>query len=97
MEELCQAANRAIESGATILILSDRGVNQEYAPIPSLLATSGVHHHLVPGEGAIDFKATLEAIRAIGYDGWITIELYPYVEDPDAAARLALERMKDEE
>ena len=57
------------------------------------IAASRVHHHLIPGEGAIDFKATLAAIRAIGYDGWITIELYPYVDDPDAAARLALKRI----
>src|SRR5262249_26272337 len=47
MEDLCKAASQAIEAGATILILSDRGVNQDTAPIPSLLATSGVHHHLV--------------------------------------------------
>ena len=40
-----------------------------------------------PGEGAIDMAGVLQAIRAINYDGWITIELYPYVDDPDAAAR----------
>lgn len=33
------------------------------------------------------------AIRAIDYPGWVTIELYPYVADPDEAARLALERV----
>ena len=33
--------------GCTILILSDRGVDATHAPIPSLLATAGVHHHLV--------------------------------------------------
>jgi glutamate synthase domain-containing protein 2/glutamate synthase domain-containing protein 1/glutamate synthase domain-containing protein 3 len=47
MEELCQKASQAIERGYTILILSDRGVDMEQAPIPSLLATAGVHHHLV--------------------------------------------------
>ncbi len=57
------------------------------------IAATRVHHHLIPGEGAIDFAATLEAIRAIGYDGWVTIELYPYVDDPDAAARTAYERI----
>jgi sugar phosphate isomerase/epimerase len=57
------------------------------------IAATRVHHHLVPGEGAIDFAGTLRAIRAIGYDGWITIELYPYVDDPDAAARAARERI----
>ncbi len=57
------------------------------------IAATRVHHHLVPGEGAIDFAATIHAIRAIGYDGWITVELYPYVDDPDAAARTALQRV----
>jgi sugar phosphate isomerase/epimerase len=57
------------------------------------IAATRVHHHLIPGEGAIDFAATLRAIQAIGYQGWITIELYPYVDDPDDAARLALQRI----
>jgi sugar phosphate isomerase/epimerase len=57
------------------------------------IAATRVHHHLVPGEGAIDFRPVLQAVRDIGYDGWITIELYPYVDDPDAAARTALERV----
>jgi glutamate synthase (ferredoxin) len=44
---LCARAIEAIESGHTILILSDRGVGERHAPIPSLLATSAVHQHLV--------------------------------------------------
>jgi glutamate synthase (ferredoxin) len=47
LDELFETATAAIRSGATILILSDRQVDREYAPIPSLLATSGLHHHLV--------------------------------------------------
>jgi glutamate synthase (ferredoxin) len=47
MGELCARASDAVDAGYTILILSDRGVNEEFAPIPSLLATAGVHHHLV--------------------------------------------------
>jgi sugar phosphate isomerase/epimerase len=59
------------------------------------IAATRVHHHLVPGEGAIDFAAVFRAIRNIGYDGWVTIELYPYVDDPDLAARTALQRVKE--
>jgi sugar phosphate isomerase/epimerase len=59
------------------------------------IAATRVHHHLVPGEGAIDFSATLRAIRAINYQGWITIELYPYVDDPDGAASSARRRILD--
>ena len=47
MDELRMQASAAVKAGHTILLLSDRGVNEEYAPIPSLLATAGVHHHLV--------------------------------------------------
>ena len=57
------------------------------------IASTRVHHHLIPGDGAIDFKAAIEAIKAIGYREWVTIELYPYVEDPDQAAKLARERI----
>ncbi len=53
------------------------------------IAATRVHHHLVPGEGAIDFSTTLRAIESINYQGWVTIELYPYVEDPDDAASRA--------
>ena len=47
MDQLCRDASAAVADGCTILILSDRGVDQAHAPIPSLLATAGVHHHLV--------------------------------------------------
>src|SRR5438105_3491383 len=44
---LQQAASQAIAEGASIVILSDRGLSREQAAIPSLLATAAVHHHLV--------------------------------------------------
>jgi len=47
VERLCRQASQAIQRGYTILILSDRGVDLEHAPIPSLLATAAIHHHLV--------------------------------------------------
>ena len=47
MEDLNRRASGAVEAGYTILILSDRDADRDRAPIPSLLATSGVHHHLV--------------------------------------------------
>ena len=46
VEALCLRASQAVKQGYNILILSDRGVNSKKIPIPSLLATSGVHHHL---------------------------------------------------
>ncbi len=47
MEALFHQADEAIAKGYTILILSDRDVDQENVPIPSLLACSGLHHHLI--------------------------------------------------
>ncbi|MBM4255089.1 MAG: glutamate synthase large subunit [Deltaproteobacteria bacterium] len=44
---LYQAADKAIAGGATILILSDKGVDRTHAAIPALLASAGLHHHLI--------------------------------------------------
>jgi sugar phosphate isomerase/epimerase len=59
------------------------------------IAATRVHQHLVPGDGAIDFKAALGAIRALGYTGWVTVELYPYVDNPDEAATRALRKVQE--
>src|SRR5918992_1563356 len=45
--KLCERAESAVKAGSAVLVLSDRGVNETQAPIPSLLATASVHHHLV--------------------------------------------------
>ncbi len=57
------------------------------------IAATRVHEHLVPGRGAIDFTEVLDAISATGYEGWLTVELYPYLDDPDAAGRQAREHL----
>ncbi|WP_306598644.1 glutamate synthase large subunit [Geothrix sp. 21YS21S-2] len=44
---LCRAASRCVADGISIVILSDRGLDERRAPIPSLLATAAVHHHLI--------------------------------------------------
>ncbi len=48
LEELCLMARRMIEEeDVNVLILSDRGVNKDFAPIPALLAVAGLHHYLI--------------------------------------------------
>jgi glutamate synthase (NADPH/NADH) large chain len=47
LDRICREATAAVEAGHNILILSDRAVSQERVPIPALLATSAVHHHLI--------------------------------------------------
>jgi glutamate synthase (NADPH/NADH) large chain len=44
---LCEEAEKAVDQGCNYIVLSDRGVDKDHAPIPSLLATSAVHHHLI--------------------------------------------------
>ncbi len=47
LHRLCEKAESAVRGGSAVLVLSDRGVSVEQAPIPSLLATAAVHHYLV--------------------------------------------------
>ncbi len=47
LDELLEAAEKAIKDGASLLIISDRNISQAKAPIPSLLATAAVHHSLL--------------------------------------------------
>ncbi|MCS6851508.1 MAG: glutamate synthase large subunit [Gemmataceae bacterium] len=47
MTDLCARASAAIRDGYNLLILSDRGIDRDHAAIPALLATAGVHHHLI--------------------------------------------------
>ncbi|HUS06755.1 MAG TPA: glutamate synthase large subunit [Bryobacteraceae bacterium] len=47
LESLCKRASLSIQSGYSVLILSDRGLDEDTAPIPSLLALTAVHNHLV--------------------------------------------------
>jgi sugar phosphate isomerase/epimerase len=53
------------------------------------IASSRVHNHLIPGRGSIDFRPVFDAMDDIGYDGFVTVELYPYQENPAQAAREA--------
>ena len=47
LSEVCAEVDKAIEAGYSNVILSDRGIDQEKTAIPALLATAGVHHHLI--------------------------------------------------
>ncbi|MFH1768906.1 MAG: glutamate synthase large subunit [Candidatus Omnitrophota bacterium] len=47
IKRICREAKKSVEDGCTFLILTDRGVNKNYAAIPALLASGAVHQHLV--------------------------------------------------
>lgn len=58
------------------------------------IASSRKHHHLMPGEGAIDLKSVLREIDGSGYDGFVTVELYPYEDRPAEAAAKSLDYLR---
>ncbi|GAB4160533.1 MAG: sugar phosphate isomerase/epimerase [Planctomycetota bacterium] len=55
------------------------------------IAESRKHVHLVPGDGAMDFRALFRALADIGYDGFVTVELYPFEDKPAQVAERAME------
>ncbi len=61
LTQLCRHASQAIQSGYTLLILSDRGLDADYAPIPSLLAMTAVHNHLVREETRTQVALIIES------------------------------------
>ena len=47
LDRLCRYASDSVEDGFEVIILTDRAIDSDHAPIPSLIATSAVHHHLI--------------------------------------------------
>jgi sugar phosphate isomerase/epimerase len=58
------------------------------------IATNRMHHHLIPGKGAIDFAAVFKMMAVMGYDGDISLELYTYKDRPDAAGQESLSYLR---
>ncbi|MGE5782533.1 MAG: sugar phosphate isomerase/epimerase family protein [Nitrososphaerales archaeon] len=53
------------------------------------IASNRVHYHLKPGDGSIDFVKVVEAIEKTGYKDFVTVELYPYQDNPVEVAKTA--------
>ena len=64
LQSVCAQADQAIANGCTYIILSDRGIDHEHAPIPALLATAGVHHHLVRNGSRVKVGLVVETGEA---------------------------------
>jgi len=58
------------------------------------IADNRVHNHLLPGKGSIDFRSVFKAMDDIGYEGFVTVELYPYQDNPAYAAEMAYKYLK---
>ncbi|MGI5227451.1 glutamate synthase large subunit [Actinoallomurus sp. CA-142502] len=103
LEEICDEVSAAIENGARILVLSDRGAGHSRAPVPSLLLTGAVHHHLIREKSRTRVGLVVETADArechhmallIGYGAsavnpYLAIET---VEDLVEAGDLAVDR-----
>ncbi|MFI3267577.1 MAG: glutamate synthase large subunit [Rikenellaceae bacterium] len=64
IENLCKEAEKAVDDGCNYIVLSDRSVDAENAPIPSLLATSAVHYHLIHNKKRVQTALIVETADA---------------------------------
>jgi len=94
MKRVCRQAEEAVLQGYNILILSDRHVNRDYIAIPSLLATSAVHHHLIrqglrTSSGlVVETGAALEVHHFATLAGYGAEAINPYLAFDTIAASL---------
>ena len=61
VEQLCNDAEKAVDEGKNYIILSDRGISENLAPIPSLLAVSAVHHYLIKKRKRMQIDIVVES------------------------------------
>lgn len=64
IKKLCSEAEKAVDEGCNYIVLSDCGINKDFAPIPSLLATSAVHHHLIEHKKRVQTALIIETADA---------------------------------
>ena len=79
IDAMCEEADRAIiDEGVNVILISDRAISKDYAPIPTMLATGAVHHHLIKNGLRVrvgivveagDVRETHHFATIIGYGG----------------------------
>jgi glutamate synthase (NADPH/NADH) large chain len=60
IDQLCKQAEQSVTDGINYIILSDRNIDEKYAPIPSLLAVSAVHHYLITAQKRVQTALVVE-------------------------------------
>ena len=61
VNQLCIDSEKAVDAGKNYIILSDRGITQKLAPVPSLMAVSAVHHHLIKTRKRMQIDIVVES------------------------------------
>lgn len=61
VDQLCIDSEKAVDEGKNYIILSDRGINEKLAPIPSIMAVSAVHHHLIKTRKRMQIDIVVES------------------------------------
>ena len=61
VDQLCIDAEKAVDEGKNYIILSDRGITEKMAPVPSLMAVSAVHHHLIKKRKRMQIDLVVES------------------------------------
>ena len=84
----CQVMGESIP--AAIELLGDRIWNLHVEDIPGRK-----HYHLIPGEGTVDWKGMAAVLLAIGYERYVTVELYTHTDDPQSAAEKSFGFLKE--
>lgn len=65
LSTVCAVSGNAVDEGCNYIVLSDRGVSADRAPIPSLLATSAVHHHLIDCKKRVQTALIVETAERV--------------------------------
>ena len=84
----CQVIGESIP--AAIELLGDRIWNLHVEDIPGRK-----HYHLIPGEGTLDWRGAKAALKTIGYERYLTVELYTHTDDPQSAAMKSFGFLKE--
>ncbi|HOF61232.1 MAG TPA: sugar phosphate isomerase/epimerase family protein [Candidatus Latescibacteria bacterium] len=95
---------QGINSPNLKIILDVKAMSGENKPIPEIIRASGpwvAHFHANdanlrgPGFGDVDYAPIVAALRDIGYDGWVSVEVFDFSIDPEVTARRSLSYLKE--
>ena len=76
IDRMCAQAEQAVDQGCHYMIVSDRGVDAEHAPVPSLLAVSTIHHYLIEKHKRVQIALVVETAGAREVTQFATLLAY---------------------